>query len=296
MSIRRKAFTLIELLVVVAILAILVGMLLPAVQKVREAAARMKCQNNLKQIGLALHAYHDANGRLPGTKPFCGGGNAWGWTPLIMPYLEFDSVYRQLNFGQLPTDGTNLAFSQRNYSIFQCPSNRFSGQLKHEEFFSEDPDSLVSQSDYAGVIGDYMNGTGAGAMPAYGNVGCDADIRGSITRWGRSASFAQITDGLSNTFVVGEGIGYLSGCMSWSIESLATTAHPINYKQRELADAPPSASDWKYDEATGFRSFHTGGANFVLGDGSVVFVPDSIDLTIYRAYASRAGNEVASLP
>src|SRR5690348_13913709 len=107
-----RAFTLIELLVVIAIIAILIGLLLPAVQQVREAAARGKCSNNLKQIGLALHAYHDV-------------GPGWGWASFCLPYLEQANVYKQINFSVGVGLGSNVAVSQIPLVIFQCPSDPF---------------------------------------------------------------------------------------------------------------------------------------------------------------------------
>jgi len=293
----RQGFTLIELLVVIAIIAVLIGLLLPAVQKVREAASRMKCQNNMKQLGIALHSYHDANNRLPSDSgPFCSGDKRWSWISQILPYMELGSLYQQLTFSERPTHALNTPYTKTTYPNFVCPSNRFQQQLRAEEWFSNSTANELAQTDYALVIGDYINSTGAGATPAYGNVGCNVEVRGAMGRKGLSSNFLQIRDGLSNTFLIGEGIGYLSTCMSWPYQSFGTTAHPINYMQQTLINDPPYPGNEHYDEATGFRSFHTGGANFLLGDGSVVFVRESVDETIYRAYASKAGGETAQLP
>src|SRR5438128_9284025 len=129
---RRSGFTLIELLVVIAIIAVLIGLLLPAVQKVREAANRMSCTNNLKQIGLALHSYHDGrNGFPPGyvdgntnkdSTPDNDVGPGWGWAAFLLPYLEQDNFYKLIDFKVGVGIGSNTAVSQPPLKVFQCPS------------------------------------------------------------------------------------------------------------------------------------------------------------------------------
>ncbi|OWK46802.1 DUF1559 domain-containing protein [Fimbriiglobus ruber] len=290
----RQGFTLIELLVVIAIIAILIGLLLPAVQKVREAAARMKCSNNLKQIGLCMHNFHDRNGRLP-----AGDITAqWGWIPRIFPDIEQTAVFNQLNFTVPSWSGNNFALVKQVYTMFVCPSDPLANTLQEEEGYAA-PTWSLSQADYATCQGDYINSTGVGQTPAYGNVGGTGpnspQVRGMISRYGWGARFADVTDGLSNTFLVGECVGAFCITQNVAAESFATTSHPVNYLNASLMASLPTQANPRWDESVGFRSFHTGGANFLLGDGSVRFISESVDGTTYRAYASRSGGEALTL-
>ena len=187
---RPFAFTLIELLVVIAIIAVLIGLLLPAVQQVREAASRLKCQNNLKQLGLALHNYADNNGSFPSAYRASYYGVGWGWGSYLLPYLEQKPLYDQLGvpnavFG----NGVNLApptpLTQARLSVFLCPSDG-----------SSDLDTLKrnhAKSNYRGISGP--------RDPNSYRFGCDF---GGVLFWNSRIRLTDITDGTSNTLAVGE--------------------------------------------------------------------------------------------
>jgi prepilin-type N-terminal cleavage/methylation domain-containing protein/prepilin-type processing-associated H-X9-DG protein len=285
----RNGMTLVELLAVIAIIGLLVGLLLPAVQAARESGRRLACGNNLKQISLALQRYHETWGRLPDAD---APGKRWNWQPKLLPFMEGKAEYDQLDFSQWCNDAVNLAFSQKVQGMFVCPSNPLARELCEEEGMPQ----LLSQTDYAGCIGDYHNQLGIGLSPPWGNVGSPVPVRGVISRYGWAASFSAVRDGLSNTFCVGECIGALSTCQSYAFESFATTAWPINYMNASLIAKRPTNANPQWQVSIGFRSMHAGGATFAFADGSVRFVDEAIDGPLYRALASRSGNEIAAAP
>jgi prepilin-type processing-associated H-X9-DG protein len=180
---------------------------------------------------------------------------------------------------------------KQKYPMFLCPSDPFSGAVREEEGFAA-PTWVLSQADYAACAGDYKNSGGVGQPPDYGNTGYGAPVsRGVMARWGWSARFADVPDGLSNTFAVGECVGAFCITQNLLSQCWGTTAYPINYQNKSLAATLPTQANPRWDESIGFRSFHPGGANFLLCDGSARFVREGIDGATYRAFASRDGGE-----
>ncbi|HLJ95459.1 MAG TPA: DUF1559 domain-containing protein [Gemmataceae bacterium] len=304
----RTAFTLIELLVVIAIIAVLIGLLLPAVQKVREASYRATCANNMKQIVLASHTFHDANHYFPTNSQDEGGWDwsyqqnhkSWSWLARLLPYLEQQNLLTQLNI-DTRTLGQSQDLITMGLKIFYCPSDNASSLNPSDNRanlgkLAGTPWTYAATSNYKGVTGDCW---------CWGNYQnkCTSTCNGLNTGDGMFASrddiarnkvdLTSVPDGTSNTFFVGEDIPMLNAHCTWPYAngSLGTCAIPPNQNK------PYGGSDiyQGWPDLYSFRSRHPGGLQFGFADGSVRFLTDSIALPVYRAFATRNGGENVSL-
>jgi len=334
---RESGFTLIELLVVIAIIAILIGLLLPAVQKIREAARRMQCSNNLKQIGLALHNYHDVNGRFPPggrgstfTDPnqtYPGYNGDWtehgSWIFYSLPFIEQDNMFRLINQRDTVPNSVgiginNVPANSRNIKLIRCPSDDYDKSRSTTSYVGSlgpqcapggcgfDPYYDWCQPENSG-LGGGLAGMGYRWSPDHGNAWGAQDIRGMFNRLGADISMSNVTDGLSNTILVGESLpathDHLLGNNWWQFNggaSHCTTIIPINYKIDPAQDpwscSQPQTSPRNWGVSWGFRSRHSGGANFLFGDGAVRFLRESIDHRTYQLLGCRNDGQPVQIP
>ena len=281
---KRRAFTLVELLVVIAIIGILVSLLLPAVQMAREAARRIQCSNNVRQLGLATHNYESAYKRLPSGWVSNGtsGEPGWGWSAALLPFMEGNNVANKIDWRIAIDNGIHDEIRTTVIPIFTCPSdpspNIFEiGEEGGPGPLADDGDKLfrISKSNYVAMFGTFELE--------------DAPYSGDGMYYGNSKlKFRDVTDGLSNTIMVGERSGQLGsslwqGNIPLAAESFARIVG--------VADHVPNSPVGHFED---FRSYHTAGANFMRADGSVQWLPQTIDEDTYRAMASRSGGETAT--
>ena len=333
---RRIGFTLIELLVVIAIIAILIGLLLPAIQKVREAAARASCQNNLKQLGIAVIAYHDANGYFPpGVARQQNQENvspAYFWTYFILPYIEQQNVYNSITLVASPVwaDGANFqAACQAQFKTLRCPAT--TDQLTYNSQFigARFPISYAAvqtgdvgnpASTYAGAAAEWTAHLDDSAWTASGGFNNYSLPTTFLYRFNgvfsvnSKTTIANITDGTSNTAGIGERYQYLTKFDAYTVSAgpgsygtWAMGSPNINNTNEEAVGSlgfpfnynllSLLTSDKDLSWGAGcFSSHHSGGVQFLFMDGSVRMLSTSTSDAVRLALGSINGGEVANLP
>jgi prepilin-type N-terminal cleavage/methylation domain-containing protein/prepilin-type processing-associated H-X9-DG protein len=304
---KRFGFTLIELLVVIAIIGILIALLLPAVQKVRDAANRTKCANNLKQMGIALHLYHDTHFSLPPSSNTHTPNSDppdwhywWSWMGLMLPFIEQQNLYNAAdNFAHNvswsnPYGGRGRPSNPAQYtpiSTFQCPA-----------------DSRVLVASYADENEGTQDQIDVAFTSFQGVNGINLQTKDGVFYVNSKIAFKQISDGLSTTLLVGERPPSTDLIYGWWFDGQGqqgTSSADVVLGVNELNVEVPKCPRGPYQFQTGdlnnncdmfhFWSLHAGGANFMMVDGSVHFFPYSA-ANLLPALATRAGGEVAILP
>ncbi len=334
MKLRSRGFTLIELLVVIAIIAILVAMLLPAVQQVREAARKSQCQDHLHNYGVALHSYDNDFKMLP-----IGGTYVrWGqtqpnvsWHARILPYMEQKPLYDKINFEVMQNGGGWDSFARPGVRVRQveldyalCPSDS-SGRLS----------TVWAQTNYSGNLGSQYIPSDSGSCQIFttpgfhyenpgghvmhGNSQNKRHISGMFSRLGASIALRDMSDGTSNAFMIGEilpacvghrrGMWHMdgSGCAHAGtqvpINTWTTCEKPYLKANPEYPQCSPSAygnnasiSHRNWNLSWGFRSAHPGGAQFCMGDGKVTFFSENIDYQTYQRLGGRRDGRPVRVP
>ena len=324
----RSGFTLVELLVVIAIIGILIALLLPAVQAAREAARRSQCNNNLKQLALGLHNYHDINKRLPnnhgGRFPvtpssvaqitgasYGSGSQGISWMTKVLPFIEQGNLYNQVKFDV--TNGkedsplsvsANTAVAATVVPAFLCPSDNneegiMGGRANVGGNWGVNNYKAVAGGNWA--WGDHTNIKqlkGRWYNQTNGlDLGTGIICRNDTNRRANRTRFADIEDGTSNTFAIGEAVP--KWCNHtwwwWWNATTATCGVPLNYRKNiATVNLDASLGDWPRNYS--FFSRHPGGANFAMADGSVRFVQDSVAIGVYRSVAAMSDKAAVSLP
>lgn len=324
-----RGFTLIELLVVIAIIAILIALLVPAVQKVREAAARSTCQNNLKNLALALVHYADTNRQTLPPGGFSGNPSNWTadergtWLVYTLPYMEQTGLFSQIEVAA----GGPIMTTVNSVGKAQTAGVLNGKTLPYGRCPSDDYDSAATVSNYVGSLGPqcvagycgslggsfephqtYCNQPtwGWSSSPNLADSYSTNDARGLFSRLGAPVRYpASITDGTSNTIMVGEALpgvsDHLRGNRWWHFNggnSHAATIIPINYIMPEKLNTTGTCQTYgsNWNIVLGFSSRHTGGANFAFADGTVRFISQAIDVKNYNQLGGRNDGGTPQIP
>jgi prepilin-type N-terminal cleavage/methylation domain-containing protein/prepilin-type processing-associated H-X9-DG protein len=292
---RNAGFTLVELLVVIAIIGILIALLLPAVQAAREAARRIQCSNNLKQLGLGLHNYHAAFRTFPAGAAYGPGTGTLrlGLNAFLLPYLEQQQIYQNLDRSATTYTGSNFLMGKTPLAVYLCPSD---GKQPYDPFATSDEQWVAN---YVGVTGAGRNGKVVDLEDSHcGNYYKDgAFFPYSGTRIG------DIKDGTSSTLAMGERTYQLrvwtkgafyegSPTQKVCVFAAKNIRWPINSDPKVLHYDGGAGTDTCLFNDLYFGSRHPGGAQFLLADGSVHFLTDSISLAVYQDLATIDGGEV----
>ncbi len=305
----RRGFTLIELLVVIAIIAILIALLLPAVQQAREAARRTQCKNHMKQIGLALHNYHDTHDVFPinyfSSHPRNATQVGVSWMQLILPFIDQAPLYNTIPAGGQFSDAGHQAAMKTVISAYLCPTD-----LNNDGMMGNRTEDLGNQpyavTNYKGVMGSNMGSSSLG----YNNASTAGRNAGQTNPWdfpngfmGRHDFLASaqifvtrmrdIKDGTSNSFAVGEVVPDWCSYTWWMWPNGDTmgNSHPLNFKGHVGPGQTLSTQRTNWEENFSGMSRHTGGVHFLMIDGTVRFVSENINLQLQRALGTISGKE-----
>lgn len=311
----RRGFTLVELLVVIAIIGILIALLLPAVQAAREAARRMQCSNNIKQLALGCLNYESAYQVIPpcnshvdmGTE---AEGNGQNWLVAIMPYIELQGIHSQMWLEGNFQSGNGIAHP-KNWEIvgspiaaFFCPSdNAMTDEFRDDVWMGKaygkqyGGNRKAATANYAGVMGPHKMGSADGVsggsiwpgLPDCHNYSAyKKQCTGTFWRHSSMApvKLSSFSDGTSQTIIIGEALPEYDHFLYWAIANSQKSTHmPLNW-------TPTVNNPWNgWPDQFGFRSRHAGGAQFAWGDGHVSFISEEIDMDTYWAISTRAGGE-----